>query len=297
MLDLDDVDADAYLDVTPGSQEDDAEPASQRERLLRMARRADVVELHLPNLAALREAMGGQARMLVRFELPVADGVTYLSRTHPAVEGLAAYVMDAALDPLLDGRARRCGAIRTAAVATRTTLLLLRLRHHVVTVRQRWGKPAAGRGMHRRRLPRRAGQCLLALRNGGRDAAEPPSRQATSCRNRRPISCARWWTGSGISARTSTRSQSNGRRSCWRRTAACGWRAGNQRLRYEVRPQLPVDVLGIYRAAAGGRLMVFGPSGCDGFLQQVLRPGVQALALGFGQRGCTSMDGPDRCAA
>lgn len=65
------------------------------------------------------------------------EGVEYLNRTHPVVEGLAAYVMDTALDTEEDPRnkpiARRCGLIRTSAVQTRTTLLLLRLRFHIHT--------------------------------------------------------------------------------------------------------------------------------------------------------------------
>jgi hypothetical protein len=71
--------------------------------------------------------------------MPVADDEVYLSRTHPLVSGLASYVMDAALDPVLqDGDrpvARRCGAIRTGQVETRTTVLLTRLRYKVVTKR------------------------------------------------------------------------------------------------------------------------------------------------------------------
>jgi len=43
--------------------------------------------------------------------------------------------MDAALDPLLEGVARRSGAIRTRAVDVRTTLLLVRFRYHIVTRR------------------------------------------------------------------------------------------------------------------------------------------------------------------
>jgi hypothetical protein len=50
------------------------------------------------------------------------------------VEGLASYVMDAALDPLGEGVARRCGAIRTAQVSKRTTVLLIRARYHIVTL-------------------------------------------------------------------------------------------------------------------------------------------------------------------
>lgn len=65
------------------------------------------------------------------------DGVEYLTRTHPLIEGLAAYVMDTAIDseenPRYPPIASRCGLIRTSAVQTRTTLLLLRLRFHIHT--------------------------------------------------------------------------------------------------------------------------------------------------------------------
>ena len=85
---------------------------------------------------AAREMMGlgGTTQVRATFELPAADGVEYLSRTHPLVEGLAAHVMDAALDPLIDKKvARRAGVVRTRAVSTRTTLLLLRFRFHIVS--------------------------------------------------------------------------------------------------------------------------------------------------------------------
>lgn len=59
----------------------------------------------------------------------------YLNRTHPIVEGLATYVMDTALDPIGEGIARRCGVIRTSKVEKRTTLLLVRLRYHILTKR------------------------------------------------------------------------------------------------------------------------------------------------------------------
>lgn len=71
----------------------------------------------------------------VRYEMPIREGEEYLPRTHPWVSGLAGYVLDSALDPLLGGVAARSGAIRTNRVATRTTLLLLRLRHHIHTRR------------------------------------------------------------------------------------------------------------------------------------------------------------------
>ena len=70
-----------------------------------------------------------------RFVLPVPDGVDYLSRTHPIVEALAGYVADTSLDPLGEPLAARCGSMRTSAVTTRTTLLLVRMRFDVVTTR------------------------------------------------------------------------------------------------------------------------------------------------------------------
>ena len=70
--------------------------------------------------------------IVFRPDLPVGPGEHALARTDLVVRGLARYVVDAALDPLLAGTApspaRRCGVIRTGAVATRTTLLLARYR-------------------------------------------------------------------------------------------------------------------------------------------------------------------------
>ncbi len=80
---------------------------------------------------AMRELAGDRDRLRARFEKPVREGVVYLSRTHPIVEGLAAYLLDTSLDPSASGVARRAGAIRAAQVSKRTTLLLLRFRFHM----------------------------------------------------------------------------------------------------------------------------------------------------------------------
>ena len=73
------------------------------------------------------------------YERPAGGSEVELTRKHPIVENLANYVMNAALDVEAgDGdqaRARRAGAIRTQAVTTRATLLLLRLRYHLITRR------------------------------------------------------------------------------------------------------------------------------------------------------------------
>jgi hypothetical protein len=80
-----------------------------------------------------RNRLDVPTRFAARFELPIQDDEIYLSRTHPAVESLAAFVLDAALDSLPSGPARRCGVVRTTAVTRRTTLLLLRHRFHIIT--------------------------------------------------------------------------------------------------------------------------------------------------------------------
>jgi superfamily II DNA or RNA helicase len=83
---------------------------------------------------SLRDALPGSLAIPLVFhrDLPVPKGEAVLARTDPAVDALARYVLDAALDPAIDCRpASRAGVVRTRAVATRTTLLLLRLRFHV----------------------------------------------------------------------------------------------------------------------------------------------------------------------
>ncbi|MGQ9684605.1 MAG: helicase-related protein, partial [Anaerolineae bacterium] len=80
----------------------------------------------------LIEACGGCRDFVVAPSWPAPEGVLPLTRSHPLVEGLARYCMDSALDPLQQGVARRCGAVRTHAVSRRTTLLLLRLRYHLI---------------------------------------------------------------------------------------------------------------------------------------------------------------------
>jgi superfamily II DNA or RNA helicase len=65
----------------------------------------------------------------ITFAAPAPEGTHLIGRTHPLTEMLAEYLLDAALDPFDHAPpASRCGAIRTDAVSTRTTLLVLRLR-------------------------------------------------------------------------------------------------------------------------------------------------------------------------
>lgn len=68
-------------------------------------------------------------------DLPVAKGENVLHRTDPAVEAVASFVLELALDATLPERerpARRCAVVRTDDVGSRVTLLLVRYRFHLV---------------------------------------------------------------------------------------------------------------------------------------------------------------------
>jgi superfamily II DNA or RNA helicase len=87
---------------------------------------------------AFRDLLGGLSLTGAgRFTPPVSAGEWLIHRAHPLVEALAGFVADTALDPKADSPvARRSGAMRTAAVTRRTTLLLLRARYHLLARRR-----------------------------------------------------------------------------------------------------------------------------------------------------------------
>jgi superfamily II DNA or RNA helicase len=90
-----------------------------------------------------RDRLGTREPTVVgRFEPTLKPGETYLGRTSPLVTGLAGYVLDGALEGIPDAPAARCGAIRTDAVTTTTTLLLIRQRFDI----------SIGRGANARHL-------------------------------------------------------------------------------------------------------------------------------------------------
>ena len=80
-------------------------------------------------------------RFEARFEKPVQDKQVYLTRTHPLVENLASFVVDAALDGADNAVAKRCGTIRTRQVKSRKSLLLLRIRYHIVAIQKGEERP------------------------------------------------------------------------------------------------------------------------------------------------------------
>jgi hypothetical protein len=80
----------------------------------------------IPNF--LQPVLGDKSR-LIAFTTPTPEGVEYVGRNHPLVEGLASYILEDALTNNKAPIAARCGFTITDTVTKRTTLLLLRLRH------------------------------------------------------------------------------------------------------------------------------------------------------------------------
>ncbi|MBF0098029.1 MAG: DEAD/DEAH box helicase [Magnetococcales bacterium] len=64
----------------------------------------------------------------ITFSHPAPSGVAYIHRAHPLVATLAEYVAERALDEEEPALAARCGAMFTQGVKQRTTIFLLRLR-------------------------------------------------------------------------------------------------------------------------------------------------------------------------
>lgn len=83
----------------------------------------------LPTIPSFLQSVLGNEEMVISFTNPPAEGVEYVGRNHPLVEGLARHIMEEALVNAQDALAARCGFTLTDNVTKRTTLLLLRLRH------------------------------------------------------------------------------------------------------------------------------------------------------------------------
>ena len=119
--------------------------------------------------------------MTMRDDFPVGPGQSVLHRTDPAVGAIASFVLEAALDPSLPDQlrpARRCAAVRTNQVRTRTTLLLVRFRFHLT-------------------LPSRSGERNVVAEDAQLVAFE-----------RSPAN-ARWLTSEGVEALTEVRATNN----------------------------------------------------------------------------------------
>ena len=76
----------------------------------------------------LRSTLGDKPRSIT-FTSPAPEGLEYIGRNHPLVEGLARYLLEEAISANSEPTAARCGVTVTNAVSKPTAILLLRLRH------------------------------------------------------------------------------------------------------------------------------------------------------------------------
>lgn len=212
----------------------------------------DVVALDIANVAiSLREAMGVDLSSLtVRFDPPTNDGEVLLTRTHRLVSGLAAHVLDTALDPLRASPAARAGVIRTDAVSARTTLIVARYRFDLfvgVEANQLLAEDAAvlafsGPPTEPQWLDRDAAELLLAAQPAGNVAPG----QATEVIDEMLEASASWLPMLDQFARLAAEKLLE---SHHRVRSALRLRAGSD----SVEPRLPVDVLGLYVLLPGKR--------------------------------------------
>jgi hypothetical protein len=194
---------------------------------------------------AMRDAVGGMDGFEAVFEPPALEGTLHLSRTHPIVEGLAAHVADTALDPEAPGKARRAGAIRTSSVQRRTTLLLVRYRYHVRSHRGAEEEPML------------AEQCVVLGFAGGPESPEwLPADQLESLLEAEPDANllpeqAREFVQQAVEGLDrlgdplthDAQDRAAQLLDAHRRVREAARITG---VRYEVEPQLPPDVLGVY---------------------------------------------------
>jgi hypothetical protein len=204
--------------------------------------------LHLdstPLLQSVAAESGVPERIDITFKLPAPSAAMHIARTHPLVEVLAARIAGTTLDSGGTGVAARCGAIRTRAVTTRTTLLVLRLRFHL-TIAQRGES-----------TPLLAEECLLAAFEGqpeearwlsletaqallqAEPAANVPQGQRTMWLQQTIDNLAGLQEGIAALARE----RADALRAAHERVRDAARMRG---IRYSAEPLLPADVLGLY---------------------------------------------------
>jgi hypothetical protein len=215
-------------------------------------------ELDLTRLEDNRQALnerlrshdlGGKLRL--SFRSPARDGSQLLSRSHPLVVELADFVAERALSGLEPDLAARASVIRTKAVAKRTQVLVLRLRHQLH--QSRWT------GSQYEALPDLlVEECLTARVTG--DGVEPLEGaaalellEAPASGNLDPGQRQQWLQEAvaeldalqpALSALAQLRAQQA--EDDHRRVREASLRSGEAlRMRFRCEPSLPVDVIGL----------------------------------------------------
>lgn len=204
----------------------------------------------LPSAVQSRlEGEGLTGTLRIDFHQPPASGAVFIHRTHPLVSSLADHLLELALDsdhstvPDDQLPIARAGAIFTHAVTSRTTVLLLRLRHQLTVTHRQHTRLllceetvtfALEEGNPLRQPDETAARALMQ--------AEPARNMPVALRDRHlqqaldqlPAWQARLESLAGERAQTLLEDH--------RRVRAAGKSSGD----YRVTPSLPVDVMGLF---------------------------------------------------
>jgi superfamily II DNA or RNA helicase len=92
---------------------------------------------HAMEILKDRLQIGEKKELRITFNLPVKEGVRYITRTDNIIESMSDLVFNTAMDAEGVSPASRCGVIRTKNITKRTTLLLLRLRFSIESLKNK----------------------------------------------------------------------------------------------------------------------------------------------------------------
>ncbi len=206
---------------------------------------------HLPKpLQDRLAASGGPAAARLAFAQPAPTGATYIHRAHPLVAALADYVAEQALDARQPDLGARASAMFVRGISTRTVLYLLRLRGHL-QVEQRG---ADGRYAPLKSLLTE--ECLGVALRGGRDPELLPEQDALALLSLEPGRNMQdgqqtLLVGQALDAipaleDTFTRLAHERARELLADHRRIREASDAKGLRYDVKPALPVDKIGVY---------------------------------------------------
>ncbi|VEP14853.1 Helicase domain protein (fragment) [Hyella patelloides LEGE 07179] len=211
---------------------------------------------HLATIPEKLEFIFGSETRLITFDSPAPEGMEYIGRNHPIVEGLARYLLEQVItdkdssselgSDACEARsessvASRCGYIVTDAVDRGTTILLLRLRHLLSSSK------------HNDLL---AEECLIAAYTGSAtkpqwlaeenaialwQQVEPKDDHKLPRMQARMERIVSGLPDLEIKLKAIAQAQSQALEESYRRV-----RAITKEGRVTVKPQLPMDILGVY---------------------------------------------------
>ncbi|GMV58072.1 MAG: hypothetical protein AMXMBFR72_11840 [Betaproteobacteria bacterium] len=201
------------------------------------------VPAHLPAALKERLAADGLARELrIDFRSPPRHDAVFIHRTHPLAGALADYLVEQALDGA-DARVARCGVARTRDVGVVTTIALLRLRHQLRLVQETGERVLMAEETAAIAFTGRTNPPLVAGDDALRLLSAVPSSNVPDAKRTEEVNAAlRLLAEQQAVLQRLAEERAQALLEDHRRVRD----ASHARGRYDVRPCLPVDVMGVY---------------------------------------------------